>query len=34
MWAALFGAAILAGALILIVGALERVAKGRMGGAI
>jgi NitT/TauT family transport system permease protein len=34
MWAALFGAAILAGALILIVGALERFAKRRMGGAV
>jgi NitT/TauT family transport system permease protein len=34
MWAALFGAAILAGGLIVIVGALERFAKGRMGGAL
>jgi NitT/TauT family transport system permease protein len=34
MWAALFAAAILAGGLILIVGALERFAKGRMGGAV
>ncbi len=34
MWAALFAAAILAGGLILIVGALERTARARMGGAV
>ena len=31
MWAALFAAAILAGLLILIVGALEQMARRRMG---
>ncbi len=31
MWAALFAAAILAGLLILAVGAVERVANRRMG---
>jgi NitT/TauT family transport system permease protein len=31
MWAALFAAAILAGMLIVAVGIVERVARGRMG---
>ncbi len=34
MWAALFAAAILAGALIVLVGVLERVARARMGSPV